>query len=62
MHIFLHYLIYDHPEQLESKEKVFENLEGYFTGEFLDMDVYSKDVNWKMFIPPLPHHRGKSIR
>ncbi|XP_058798386.1 general transcription factor 3C polypeptide 1 [Phymastichus coffea] len=62
MHIFLYYLIYDHTEKPESKSDFFEHLrqQGYSSDDLPDknVDVYSKEINWKMLIPPLPKHRG----
>lgn len=66
MHILLFYLVYDHPGVPKlSQQKQVEILK--FNGYEIDNDlikefstIYNNEVNWKMFIPPLPKHNGWS--
>lgn len=65
LHILLFYLVYEHPgEQTLSKEmqiqalrdndfKITDELAGEFS------TIYTNDISWKMFIPPLPRYTGK---
>ena len=63
MHLFLYYLIYGHPEKVIPKDILIGNLnnEDSFCDELLsnDMNIYTNNISWKMFIPPLPKHRGR---
>ncbi|XP_076161731.1 general transcription factor 3C polypeptide 1 isoform X2 [Ptiloglossa arizonensis] len=64
LHILLFYLVYEHPgEQTLSKEmqiqalrdndfKITDELAGEFS------TIYTNDISWKMFIPPLPRYTG----
>ncbi|XP_014204050.1 general transcription factor 3C polypeptide 1 isoform X2 [Copidosoma floridanum] len=62
VHIFLYYLIYGHSGKTVPKRVFLENLQN----EDINVDdaldcfpiLYSEEVDWKMFIPPLPKHRG----
>ena len=64
LHIFLFYLIYEHPGHLDiPKEQQIEKLRN--DGVFIDdklaaemSEIFTNEVNWKMFIPPLPKHPG----
>ncbi|XP_076762945.1 general transcription factor 3C polypeptide 1 [Xylocopa sonorina] len=63
LHIFLFYLIYEHPgEQTFSKEEQIKVLRNNFniTEELIEefSTIYTKDVSWKMFVPPLPQYTG----
>ncbi|CAL7934994.1 unnamed protein product [Xylocopa violacea] len=63
LHIFLFYLIYEHPgEQQISKEEQIKVLRNNFniTEELIEefSTIYTKDVSWKMFVPPLPQYTG----
>ncbi|XP_076636938.1 general transcription factor 3C polypeptide 1 [Colletes latitarsis] len=64
LHILLFYLIYDHPgEQTLSKE---EQIQALRNNDFTITDelasefstIYTKDISWKTFIPPLPKYTG----
>jgi hypothetical protein len=65
MHIFLYYLIYEYPKYQISKSVFSENLkkQGFMYDDLVDIDlnIYNVDINWKMFIPPLPKHKGKLV-
>ncbi|KAJ8670622.1 hypothetical protein QAD02_001881 [Eretmocerus hayati] len=61
MHLFLFYLIYDHPKKEIPKDNFLRNLEqqGYSDIDIDDhVSIYSTEIGWKMFVPPLPEHRG----
>ncbi|XP_025073362.1 LOW QUALITY PROTEIN: general transcription factor 3C polypeptide 1 [Pogonomyrmex barbatus] len=64
MHILLFYLVYDHPgNPSESQEKQIEILRsnGYEIDDDLIQEfstIYCTEINWKMFVPPLPKHNG----
>lgn len=62
VHIFLYYLVYDHPGHDLPKSIFLENLEkeGLTADEILDEEtlVYSSTISWKSFISPLPDHKG----
>jgi len=66
MHILLFYLVYDHPGIPKlSQQKQVEILKsnGYEINDDLIQEfstIYNTEVNWKMFIPPLPKHSGWS--
>ncbi|XP_018403119.1 PREDICTED: general transcription factor 3C polypeptide 1 [Cyphomyrmex costatus] len=66
MHILLFYLVYDHPGiPILSQEKQVEMLRsnGYEISDDLVKEfstIYNTEVNWKMFVPPLPKHNGWS--
>ncbi|KAG5343225.1 TF3C1 factor, partial [Acromyrmex heyeri] len=66
IHILLFYLVYDHPGIPKlSQEKQVEMLRssGYEISDDLIPEfstIYNTEVNWKMFIPPLPKHNGWS--
>ncbi|XP_020291475.1 general transcription factor 3C polypeptide 1 isoform X2 [Pseudomyrmex gracilis] len=64
MHILLFYLVYDHPgtpklsqeEQLQILRSSGFQIDDSLAKEF--STIYSTEVNWKMFLPPLPKHNG----
>lgn len=64
MHVLLYYLVYDHPgvpkasqsEQVENLRSNGYNVDDSLVHEF--NTIYSTEVNWKMFVPPLPRHSG----
>ncbi|XP_076473341.1 general transcription factor 3C polypeptide 1 isoform X2 [Bombus vancouverensis nearcticus] len=64
LHIFLFYLVYEHPgDQTLSKAEQIQilrdndfNITEELTEEF--STIYTKDVSWKMFVPPLPQYNG----
>lgn len=64
LHIFLFYLVYDHPgDRILSKAeqiKILRNNDFNITEELAEefSTIYTKDISWKMFIPPLPHYNG----
>ncbi|XP_018568192.1 general transcription factor 3C polypeptide 1 [Anoplophora glabripennis] len=65
IHEFLHYLIYAYDRDTKpltelEVENLFESYRINVTKEDLRQipSVYCSDINWKMFIPPLPHHGG----
>lgn len=66
MHILLFYLVYDHPGIPKlSQQKQVEILKsnGYEIDDDLIQEfstIYNTEVNWKMFVPPLPKHSGWS--
>lgn len=65
LHILLYHLIYDHPgEQYLSKSQQLELLRKNGAQIEDDMQdemstVFTDQIGWKMFIPPLPEHGGK---
>ncbi|CAB0041962.1 unnamed protein product [Trichogramma brassicae] len=63
MHIFLYYLVHDHPGICYPRDVFLDILKSENLSEddeFLNdvKNVYSKEIGWKMFVPPLPDHRG----
>ncbi|KAG7208455.1 hypothetical protein KM043_014681 [Ampulex compressa] len=64
LHILLYYLVYDHPgEQKLSKSEQIKTLRdnGFNIPDSLAQEfstVYTADVGWRMFVPPLPKHKG----
>uniref|UniRef100_A0A6V7I8R1 Uncharacterized protein n=1 Tax=Bracon brevicornis TaxID=1563983 RepID=A0A6V7I8R1_9HYME len=64
IHIMLYYLIYDHPgpsnvPRAQQIQRLRAN--GYQIDEKTERaitTIYNSEVNWKMFIPPLPIHNG----
>lgn len=65
IHEFLYYLIYSYDRDTKfindrEVEKLFESYHINVTKEDLMQipSVYCNEISWKMFIPPLPHHRG----
>ncbi|KOC70674.1 General transcription factor 3C polypeptide 1 [Habropoda laboriosa] len=64
LHIFLFYLVYEHPgEQTLSKTEQLKALRdnGFSITEELAEEfstVYTKNVSWKMFVPPLREYSG----
>ncbi|XP_014229864.1 general transcription factor 3C polypeptide 1 [Trichogramma pretiosum] len=63
MHIFLYYLVHDHPGICYPRDVFLDILKSEnlsVDDEFLNdvKNVYSKEIGWKMFVPPLPDHRG----
>ena len=62
LHILLFYLIYEHPGHLNiSKQEQIEKLrsEGVSIDDELAAEmseIFTNEVDWKMFIPPLPNH------
>ena len=65
LHIFLFYLVYEHPghQTLSKAEqiKILRDNDFNITEELAEEfnTIYTKDVSWKMFVPPLPHYNGK---
>lgn len=65
LHLFLFYLVYEHPgEQTLTKEEqinVLRDNDLKITDELVEefSTVYTKDISWKMFVPPLPKYNGK---
>lgn len=65
LHIFLFYLVYEHPgEQIRSKAEqinVLRNNDFNITEELAEefSTIYTNDVSWRMFVPPLPKYSGK---
>lgn len=66
LHAFLFYLIYEHSGQMEaSRESSLEILrnKGLKIDESLEKEIgaiFSTEVGWKMFVPPLPKHNGNT--
>jgi hypothetical protein len=67
MHQFLFYLIYGYTgsENLD-QEAIINRLRqrnNSVTDEIAEemATIYSEDVDWKMFVPPLPTHAGNSV-
>lgn len=63
LHLLIYYLVYDYPQQEPLTTEVLnENFvkEGLDIKDILDKEipVYSKTIDWKMFIPPLPVLKG----
>lgn len=65
LHVLLYYLVYEHPgEETLSKNEQIQLLR---TNDFNITDslaqemskIYTTEVGWKMFMPPLPKHNGK---
>lgn len=67
MHSLLYYLVYEHPgEPKVSTEAQLESLRAQ--GHIFDDDlvkemskIYGDEVDWKMFVPPLPKHAGTKL-
>ncbi|XP_077271220.1 general transcription factor 3C polypeptide 1 isoform X1 [Temnothorax americanus] len=66
IHVLLFYLVYDHPGIPKlSQQKQIEILRsnGYEISDDLVQEfstIYNMEINWKMFVPPLPKHSGWS--
>lgn len=64
MHILLFYLVYDHPgtPKLSQEEQLqILRFSGFQIDDSLAQEfstIYNTEVNWKMFLPPLPKHNG----
>ncbi|CAG9861769.1 unnamed protein product [Phyllotreta striolata] len=65
MHEFLFYLIYDYtgtqnPLALDDVNRLFESHHIELTNKDLSdlPPIYSDEIGWKMFVPPLPKHTG----
>ncbi|KAK2581360.1 hypothetical protein KPH14_008126 [Odynerus spinipes] len=64
LHVLLYYLVYEHPgEETPPKNEQIQFLRtnGYSITDDLAEEmskIYSTEVGWKMFIPPLPNHSG----
>ncbi|KAK9307679.1 hypothetical protein QLX08_002085 [Tetragonisca angustula] len=64
LHIFLFYLVYEHPgnQTLSKAEqiKILRDNDFNITEELAEEfnTIYTKDVTWKMFVPPLPQYNG----
>ncbi|KOX75217.1 General transcription factor 3C polypeptide 1 [Melipona quadrifasciata] len=64
LHIFLFYLVYEHPghQTLSKAEqiKILRDNDFNITEELAEEfnTIYTKDVSWKMFVPPLPQYNG----
>ncbi|XP_076248237.1 general transcription factor 3C polypeptide 1 isoform X2 [Calliopsis andreniformis] len=64
LHFFLFYLVYEHPgEQTLSKDKqirILRNNDFKITDKLAEefSTVYTKEISWKMFVPPLPKYNG----
>ena len=64
LHSLLYYLVYVHPGKAQvSKEQQVESLraQGHILDEKLVGEmgtIYHDEVDWKMFVPPLPKHSG----
>ncbi|KZC03777.1 General transcription factor 3C polypeptide 1 [Dufourea novaeangliae] len=64
LHTALFYLVYEHPgEPTLSKKKQIQALRSNdfnITDELADefSTIYTKDISWKMFMPPLPKYTG----
>ena len=67
MHHFLFYLIYGYTgnENLDQVVTVSRLMrrDNSVTDEIAEemATIYSEDVDWKMFVPPLPTHAGNSV-
>lgn len=65
LHNLLFYLVYEHHgEYQNSGEEQLEKFreEGIFIDDELESkmnDIYTNEIGWKMFIPPLTKHPGK---
>ncbi|XP_076662843.1 general transcription factor 3C polypeptide 1 isoform X1 [Andrena cerasifolii] len=63
-HFYLFYLAYEHPgEPTISKEEQIQALRNNdfkITDELAEefSTIYTKDISWKMFVPPLPKYNG----
>lgn len=62
MHVYLYYLIYDHSKTCIPKSEFLETLklDGLFFDSLEDDDInfYKKEIDWKLFVSPLPRHKG----
>ncbi|XP_078042663.1 general transcription factor 3C polypeptide 1 [Augochlora pura] len=64
LHTVLYYLVYEHPgEPAISKSEqvqILRNNDFNITGELAEefSTIYTKDISWKMFMPPLPKYTG----
>jgi general transcription factor 3C polypeptide 1 len=67
MHQFLFYLIYGYTgsENLDQAATInrLRQRDDSVTDEIAEemATVYGEDVDWKMFVPPLPTHAGNSV-
>lgn len=64
MHVLIFYLVYDHPGTPKlSQQEYIEHFKsnGYEISDDLAQEfstIYTTEVSWKMFVPPLPKHGG----
>lgn len=64
MHVVLFYLVYDHvgvPKMSQQEQVKILRSKGYNIDDDLVREfstIYSTEVSWKMFVPPLPKHGG----
>jgi len=67
MHQFLFYLIYGYAgsEDLDQQATVnhLRQRDNSITDEIVGemSKIYYEDVDWKMFVPPLPKHAGNGV-
>jgi len=67
MHQFLFYLIYGYTGNKNLDQVATVNLlmqrDNAVTDEIAKemATIYSEDMDWKMFVPPLPTHAGNSV-
>lgn len=67
MHQFLFYLIYGYTgsENLDQVATIncLMQRNNFITKEIAEEmeKIYSEEVDWKMFVPPLPTHAGNSV-
>jgi hypothetical protein len=68
IHQFLFYLIYGYAgsENLDQEATVshLRQRDNSLTDEIVEemSKIYNEDIDWKMFIPPLPKHAGNSVQ
>lgn len=66
LHVLLYYLVYEHPgEETLSKNEQIQLLRAndFSITDSLAQEmskIYTTEVGWKMFMPPLPKHNGKN--
>ncbi|XP_076298615.1 general transcription factor 3C polypeptide 1 isoform X2 [Lasioglossum baleicum] len=64
LHTVLFYLVYEHPGEtsLSKREQIqaLRNNDCNITDDLIEefSTIYTKDVSWKMFVPPLPNYIG----
>lgn len=64
LHLYMYHLIYDHPgEKTAPRQSLMKALQRdscTIDSELMRelSPVYSSEINWKMFVPPLPNHAG----
>lgn len=67
LHNLLFYLVYEHSGQAQgTRDELIEKFrrEGIAIDDELEIkmnEIYTNEISWKMFIPPLPKHPGKLI-